>query len=75
MLAESLKWLGSFTKVGANQDVLSGAIVNWERYPPGFQGSPAFKRILQSSGVLAYWRAHGFPPQCRAVGKQDFTCD
>jgi adenylate cyclase len=68
-------WLGSFTKVGANQDVLSGAIVNWERYPPGFQGSPAFKRILQSSGVLAYWRAHGFPPQCRAVGAKEFTCD
>jgi TolB-like protein len=68
-------WLGDFDKAGANQDVLSGAIVNWERYPPGFHGSPEFKGMLESSGVLAYWRKHGFPPQCRAVGAKDFTCD
>ena len=74
-LAYPYLWLGDFAKVAANQDVLSGAIVNWERYPPGFHGSPVFKRILQSSGVLAYWRKHGFPPQCRAVGAEDFTCD
>jgi TolB-like protein len=74
-LAFPYLWLGDFPKVGANQDVLSGAIVNWERYPPGFHGSPTFKRLLESSGVLTYWRAHGFPSQCRAVGAEDFTCD
>ena len=74
-LAYPYLWLGDFAKVGANQDVLSGAIVNWERYPPGFHGSSVFKGMLESSGVLAYWRKHGFPPQCRAVGTKDFTCD
>jgi TolB-like protein len=74
-LAYPYLWLGDFAKAGANQDVLSGAIINWERYPPGFHGSPAFKGMLESSGVLAYWRKHGFPPQCRAVGAKDFTCE
>ena len=74
-LAYPYLWLGNFAKVAGNQDVLSGAIVNWERYPPGFHGSPEFKGMLESSGVLAYWRKHGFPPQCRAVGAKDFTCD
>ena len=68
-------WLGNFAKAGANQDALSGAIVNWETYPPGFQKSPAFKEMLERGGVVAYWRQHGFPPQCRAVGAKDFTCD
>jgi len=68
-------WLGEFAKAAANQDVLTGAAVIWERYPPGFHGSPVFKGMLESSGVLAYWRTHGFPPQCRAVGAEDFTCD
>jgi hypothetical protein len=31
--------------------------------------------MLESSGVLAYWRKHGFPPQCRAIGAKDFKCD
>ena len=27
-----------------------------------------------ASRVDTYWRAHGFPPQCRAVGADDFRC-
>jgi len=68
-------WLGDFAKAGATDDPLAGVIVTWERFPAGFRNSPGFKRRLERNGVLAYWRAHGFPPQCRAVGEQDFTCD
>jgi tetratricopeptide (TPR) repeat protein len=68
-------WLRDFTQVGENEDPLSGAIVNWERHPAGFQASPAFKRMMQRDGIVAYWRAHGFPPQCRPAGAADFTCD
>jgi hypothetical protein len=25
---------------------------------------PAFQRYLADTGILAYWRRHGFPPQC-----------
>ena len=28
---------------------------------------PAFQRYLADTGILAYWRRHGFPPQCRQV--------
>jgi hypothetical protein len=49
--------------------------VAWERFPPTFRGSAAFKRTLENLGVTEYWRAHGYPPQCRAVGEKDFACD
>jgi TolB-like protein len=68
-------WLGNFPKAGSTQDALSGAIVTWEKHPPGFRRSAAFKQMLENTGVVAYWRKHGFPPQCRAVGATDFTCD
>jgi hypothetical protein len=30
--------------------------------------------MIVSWRLPEYWRAHGFPPQCRAVGAADFTC-
>ncbi len=30
--------------------------------------TPEFQDFLSGSGILAYWRQHGFPPQCRAHG-------
>ena len=30
--------------------------------------------IIRESGVLAYWQARGFPPQCKPVGDDDFKC-
>jgi TolB-like protein len=49
-----------------------------ELWDPGYEGlreSATFKRILERFGVPAYWRAHGYPPQCRALGDSDFECD
>jgi len=40
-----------------------------------FRSSPEFKRMMESSGYLQYWRAKGFPPQCRTIGNDDFTCE
>lgn len=31
--------------------------------------SPEFQVYLRDNGILAYWRAHGFPPQCRPQGE------
>ena len=39
-----------------------------------FRQSPEFKQLAGDLGLTAYWRAHGFPPQCRAVGELDFAC-
>jgi tetratricopeptide (TPR) repeat protein len=70
-------WLGDFDRAAATDDSLTGEYVTWDSYPPGFRNSPGFKHKhkLERSGVLAYWRPHGFPPQCHPVGKQDFECD
>jgi hypothetical protein len=51
------------------QDEFSGG-----RYPPGWDGSAYFKQKLLRMGVVDYWRTHGFPPQCKAAGADDFVC-
>lgn len=40
-----------------------------------YRRSPEFKQFMREAGVDRYWRAHGFPPQCKAVGKDDFECE
>lgn len=40
-----------------------------------YRRSEVFKYHTRESGILAYWLSHGFPPQCRAVGTDDFECD
>ena len=70
-----LLWLGDFDAAAESDDIVSSAIVAWDRYPPSWRNSPGMKRKLERMGAVAYWRAKGFPPQCRAVGAKDFTCD
>jgi TolB-like protein len=70
-------WLGDFDHAAAVDNTLVQTLLSWERYPPAFRNSAAFRRSLEDKGVVDYWRTHGFPPQCRAVGKsnEEFTCD
>jgi adenylate cyclase len=48
--------------------------VLWAQSDPGWLKSPARKRMIESWRLPAYWRAHGFPPQCKPVGATDFDC-
>jgi len=50
-------------------------IEHWDPAYEGLRATPAFKRMLEHANVPAYWRAKGFPPQCRALGDDDFECD
>ena len=59
----------------ASDDIVTDQIIAWERDPPGWRNSPQMKAKLVGLGAVDYWRQHGFPPQCRAVGKDDFSCD
>ncbi|CAN5324203.1 hypothetical protein BH11PSE14_BH11PSE14_05840 [soil metagenome] len=68
-------WLGDYDDVGTSDDRITTTMVAWDRYPAGFRNSPGMKLKLESMGVPAYWRAKGYPPQCRPVGDKDFTCD
>ena len=75
-LSHPYLWLGEFDKAAAaNKTDSAQSIISWELFPPTFRNSPGFKRVLEANGVLAYWRQHGFPPQCRPLGREDFSCD
>lgn len=47
----------------------------WYTGYPGLAGSEARRRIIEYRGLPDFWREHGFPPQCRPVGDDDFDCD
>jgi len=49
--------------------------VMWQPGSRRFRQSPDFKRIIAAINLQPYWRAHGFPPQCRPLGDEDFECD
>jgi len=66
-------WLGQYDLIRPNSDDFNE--VWWEPGLPGFRNSATFRKILIGMGVPVYWRQTGFPPQCRAVGANDFTCD
>jgi TolB-like protein len=34
-----------------------------------------FKTVMRDLGFVDYWRARGWPAQCRAAGTADFVCD
>jgi TolB-like protein len=62
--------------LAADDAAVSGTLVEfWDPTYEGLRKSPAFKRILENFNVPHYWRAHGFPPQCRPLGEADFECD
>ena len=73
--AKAYLWLGAFDLEVADPDNNTDQLVAWERFPPAFRGSAAFKRTLANLGVDEYWREHGYPPQCHAAGDKDFACD
>ena len=47
----------------------------WYPYPLEFRNSPHRKRLMREFGMPVYWRKHGYPPQCRPLGADDFECD
>ncbi len=52
----------------------------WDVSSGGYRQSAQFKNAMRKTGIIDYWRTHGFPPQCRPVvskdgGKDDFKCE
>ncbi|HKJ75193.1 MAG TPA: hypothetical protein VKA19_13850 [Alphaproteobacteria bacterium] len=53
-----------------------GAIYNiWLPEYRDYRKTDGFKKMAAALGLPAYWRGHGFPPQCGPVGKNDFECE
>ena len=47
----------------------------WLKENTGLRKSEYFKPVMDEFGAPAYWREHGFPPGCRPLGEEGFTCD
>ena len=48
--------------------------VSWLPDAEEFRASPQFKQLIFEGGVFEFWQSYGFPPQCRAIGDDDFEC-
>jgi adenylate cyclase len=46
----------------------------WVSNDAAWLNSQSRKRAMQYWHLPEYWRKHGFPPQCQALGKSDFEC-
>jgi len=68
-LADLLIPLGAFELRTASPQVL------WSGHYAAYRRSPQFNQFIRDIGVFDYWQVHGYPPQCRAVGAEGFTCD
>ncbi len=67
--------LGSFLlPLGAYQ-LTSASFSTWGIGFPKYRQSKYFKQQIKGSGVYDYWIKHGYPPQCRSLGEDDFECD
>lgn len=67
-LALLLTPLGAF-------DLTPTPAVIWLPELHNYRQSEQFKNYIRLSGVYDYWREHGFPAQCKAVGADDFECE
>ncbi len=54
---------------------LAGFAYVWQAGHPELRRDPRFEILARRIGLPAYWRAAGFPPQCRPVGPDGFACE
>jgi adenylate cyclase len=54
--------------------IVANARLMWQPDTAWYRKTPAFKAYVNEH-LMAYWRAHGFPPQCRPLDDRDFECD
>ena len=66
--------LRDYDRAAAWEGRITTLVSYWDPMHAGFRNSPAFRRLLENLGVPAYWREHGYPPQCRPVGTDSYEC-
>jgi adenylate cyclase len=66
--------LRAYDRAAERQERTSTLVSYWDPVHAGFRNSRAFRSILEQLGIPAYWREHGYPPQCRPVGADDYEC-
>lgn len=69
--ANSVYYLfGAYDKIDPYQNAY-----HWSRALAEPENAGIRRRMINELGLPAYWRKHGFPPQCQGVGDNDFKCD
>lgn len=71
--ARGARWLLK-DYAGMQQFFTDNPATLWARTDPEWLKSEARKHMIVYWRLPEYWRAHGFPPQCKAVGTADFSC-
>ncbi len=69
---EILAAFGAYDRV---DNSLNSELWFWLPNYKRFRQSPEFRTMMRGHGSLKYWQVRRFPPQCRAVGADDFECD
>jgi adenylate cyclase len=49
-------------------------LIWWAPGDDGWLRSAARKTMMKQWRLPDYWRKHGYPPQCKAIGASDFDC-
>ena len=66
--------LRAYDRAAAWEGRIITLVVQWDPIHAAFRNSPAFRTILDKQSVPDYWREHGYPPQCRPRGDDDYEC-
>lgn len=61
--------------LGGSFDLTPFSILIWGEAYGKYRQSSEFRKRVQDLDIHAYWRENGFPPQCQAVGEDDFECE
>lgn len=70
-----LTFLGNLLIPIGAYDLKPYPLLMWEETYAGYRQSSQFRHYIRQSGAFDYWREHGYPPQCRPSGDEDFICD
>lgn len=66
--------IAEMNEVRTRRGHLNWDLLLWTKDLAWLRQDPAFQTYLRDNGILAYWRAHGFPRQCRPQG-DGAACD
>jgi cytochrome c-type biogenesis protein CcmH/NrfG len=47
----------------------------WDPVNASLRKTERYRSLLQSAGLVSYWRARGWPEICRPLGTNDFVCE
>ena len=64
----------AYDRAGSKGGRSTTLVAQWDPIRADFRGTAAFRKIIELQGIPAYWREHGYPPQCRPVGDDDYEC-